>query len=123
VPRQPHIKGVTYTITLTCKHTYDFDDVTAPRKGDEHWCRRCRAVRIVEAAPPNIKVRCRGCQYSRKFGRARVTADVAAAKHRRKNPDHTVEIRDGAVIVQVFKGSTDDGAQMRILMPADEPPF
>lgn len=123
MPRVPQIKGVTYTVSLDCHHRFDFDDVSAPRRGDEHWCRRCRRVCRVVSAPPHIKVRCRGCQYSRRFARARIAADLAAIKHQRRNPAHTVEVRDGAIVVHVFKGSQDDDSQLRILMPEDEPPF
>lgn len=92
---------ITYAILFDCKHSRIFED-PAPKMGDLLWCPRCARNVRVESAPAEWRIRCQDCVYTRGFGRARVNAEVAAAKHRIKQPSHVVDLFDGNTKVRRF---------------------
>lgn len=83
-------------------HTTIFSS-SPPKIGELIWCRRCTEYQRVTVAPPEYRVRCRSCRLSRPFGRAKLTAEVFAAKHHTRNPAHTVALYDGQDVVQELR--------------------
>lgn len=92
---------ITYIITLECRHTKIFQE-PAPSNGEIIWCTGCNTDRRVISAPPEIRIRCQKCVYSRNFGRAQVNAEIAAAKHRMGRPSHVVLVMDGRRVLRRF---------------------
>lgn len=87
----------TWTITFDCpyRHSTEFT-VEAPVRGVPAWDRKCRAYKtVLESTTKQYRLRCKGCRYSRKYGTARLTAEVKAAKHHVNNPSHVVVVYDG----------------------------
>jgi hypothetical protein len=83
----------TYTLVLACKHTIIFS-IAPPKIGEQIYCFKCEKLQRVTAAPPEYRIRCRGCRYGRSFGRGQITAETAAAKHSTKRR-HIIDIFDG----------------------------
>jgi hypothetical protein len=88
-------------ITYECGHSQLYGS-PAPKLGEMVLCLRCRKYRKVITAPNEWRIKCRGCIYSRPFGQAQLNAEIAAAKHRMKNPAHIVDIWNGNVIRKSF---------------------
>lgn len=93
---------ITHIVTYECQHTAIFEDIDCPKIGDMVPCLRCRRHVMVMKAPPEIRIRCRKCKYSKAFGAARINGEVGAVQHRKGRPDHIVDIFDGRVIVRTF---------------------
>jgi len=62
-------------------------------------------------------LKCEGCRFSRGYGTARLTMEMAANKHAREHPGHVVQLRETRV---VHKFSTRD---MQAELALDIPPF
>jgi len=56
----------------------------------------------VIAAPDAYRIRCWGCVYTRAYGVAKLKAEIEAAKHRLRHPDHVVRIYNGNKFVRQF---------------------
>lgn len=91
---EPTENRVSYLVTFDCGHSKPFVE-PAPAIGESLYCVRCNLPVRVVAAPPEWQIRCQNCMYSRKFGLGRTAAELAASKHRMKNPDHNVGIYNG----------------------------
>lgn len=76
-----------------------------PRRGELIWDIRCGKYQRVLSSAPEYRIRCRTCRYARKFGQARVTAEMKAAGHRGKHPSHTIELLNGYEVVYLFAPS------------------
>lgn len=112
-------------VVLTCHHAVEFA-ATPPMKGELIWCVKCSHMRRVEDAPDEYRVRCRGCSYSRRCGTARLDAETAAARHRKRRPNHRVGIYNGKELIYVMGADAGDDTQPG-LWPAHtvprDPPF
>lgn len=118
-------------VTLSCHHTLDFN-TAPPMVGEELYCVRCQAMHAVVDAPPEYRIRCRGCGYSRRCGVERLDAEVRASKHH-KNTRHRVAIYNGKRLIYVIgMNNTQQRARTGVaakyaqedttLPPAPEPP-
>jgi hypothetical protein len=114
------INRQTHQVELECHHTLLFS-TPVPKRGEMLWCIRCRKERMVIAAPEQIRIRCRNCRLSRMFGQGKVTAECAAASHRRRHPDHIVDIKDGLAVIATY-GETQQRQQMALPYGSDDPP-
>jgi hypothetical protein len=73
--------------------------------GSETYCARCQAVSRVVSHAPEWVIHCDGCQYSRKWGQAKLTALVYAGKHANKK-HHKVRVYHGSELIEtVGKGA------------------
>lgn len=88
-------------VTFECGHKRVFPAPT-PKVGEILWCPQCAKDVKVMFAPDEWRIRCTGCIYSRPFGAAQLNAEISAAKHRMKHPDHAVRIYNGAKLVKTF---------------------
>ncbi len=84
---------------MTCRHYREFDSAHAPKKGDDMWCFRCRTWGKCESLTKEFKIWCRGCKWSRGFGRNRLQAEIKASKHHNKFPEHEVWLAEGGDVV------------------------
>jgi len=110
----------TRVIEFDCHHSRTFPD-PAPKVGEMLWCPRCnKDVRVI-VAPKEWRIRCSGCIYSRPFGAAQINAEIAAAKHRLRNPDHVVRIYNGSSLVKTFGKSYQTVIKMS--SDSDQIPF
>lgn len=111
-------------ITLSCRHEIDFRHAP-PMLGDEVWCVKCQHMREVVAAPVEYRVRCKRCPYARRFGVARLKAEVAAAKHHQRTT-HRVRIYNGKeLIYEMPSNSTADkyASEDTPLSASEDAPF
>ena len=88
---------------MTCRHYREFDSSHAPKKGDDMWCFRCRTWGKCESLNKEFKVWCRGCKWSRGFGRNRLQAEIKASKHHNRFPEHEVWLAEGSDVVHQWK--------------------
>lgn len=109
--------GVTYIVTFSCQHSRGFRE-PAPKRGEQLVCLKCSRTVTVIAAPAEYRIRCDNCGHCKPFGRAKINAEIAAAKHRMRHPGHVVRILDGAVTV----GSFGDRDQTVIPMSPESDP-
>lgn len=65
-------------------------------------------------------LKCEGCTFARGYGAARLTMEMAAAKHAREHPGHVVQLRQ-TIIVHRF--STRDMQLELQGVSLDTPPF
>jgi hypothetical protein len=79
-------------VVLSCHHTLEF--TAPPMVGENVYCVRCVAMRTVENAPPEFRIRCRVCGYSRRCGVERLDAEIRASRHHTKT-GHRVSIYNG----------------------------
>lgn len=89
-----------------CPHASYFPD-SPPNVGDEVYCQRCRAYRIVAETHAEYMVKCDtpGCRTpARKFGAALLTAQRWADRHAREHPDHSLLILQGSQVVEERRG-------------------
>lgn len=84
---------------MTCRHYREFDSAHAPKKGDDMWCFRCRTWGKCESLTKEFKIWCRGCKWSRGFGRNRLQAEIKASKHHNRFPEHEVWLAEGGDVV------------------------
>lgn len=89
-------------VTLECHHFLTFN-AAPPMLDDSVYCVRCQDMRTVMEAPPEWRIRCTRCTYSRPLGVARLAAEVAAARHRQKT-GHAVRIYNGRRLVYTMGG-------------------
>ena len=82
-------------VLLTCGH--QSAPYPLPRVQDRTWCDACDDMRTVTEIL-SFRVACDMCRFQRVLGYARITAELAADRHYRKNPTH---------LVKVFMGSTE----------------
>lgn len=106
----PNSFGIAYM--ETCGHSVRFS-TAPPKEGELLTCRTCGMTRRVAAVDNGIRVRCNECRFSRSFGNARITAEVAAAKHHRSHPSHTVEIKHD---VKVWRHTSFTEAELKSLL-------
>jgi len=92
---------ITYLVTLSCYHTLVFRD-PCPALGDIIWCLKCRCETRVKAAPPEWRIRCDMCPYTRRFGTGKTAAEVAAGKHANSRARHVVSLFNGHEFVNTF---------------------
>ena len=83
-----------FIITFDCGHTVLFRQPT-PKIGDFGYCIKCRMETRVMHAPPEWRIRCTNCKYSRRFGASRDDALIAVGKHRRMYPLHVLKVQNG----------------------------
>ena len=113
------------TALLTCRHLQEFRP--PPVIGDTVYCHRCRDYRDVVVLQSDYAVRCRGCKYGRKFGRAMWAADQSARKHGELR-GHVVDRYDGTTLEWTYTPG-GDGEQLALGMANgvgskdDPPPF
>jgi hypothetical protein len=107
----------THLIEFDCHHTRVFPN-PAPKMGDQLWCPKCNKVATVISAPDEWRTRCVNCTYNRSHGAAKLNAEIAAAKHRMRHPEHVVRIYNGNVITQTFGNRN----QIVIPMSSDSDP-
>lgn len=83
------------SIVDPCKHRVFFNP--SPHKGDEVYCIRCGAFRIVVVAVAEWRVKCghRRCTFSVRFGDDEGSARRAAIRHIAKFPDHVATVYQG----------------------------
>lgn len=91
----------TCIVLLGCNHSSVFDAPT-PEAGDEVFCRRCNNYSIVKDTGVEYYFKCRTCKYCRHFGMARINAELAAMRHRRKYSHHYVDIFHGTEKLHTF---------------------
>lgn len=101
------MSNISHVITLSCDHILYFDE-PSPVVGDSLWCRKCDSVSVVITAPAEFRMRCQKCGYARRFGRAKLDAEIAAQRHRMKHPSHAVLIFDGHRIIDRYRIVTQD---------------
>lgn len=105
-PRAQDRRGVTMNdtervrITLECHHLREFE-VSPPMLGELIYCVSCQDMRRVTDAPPEWRIRCTRCPYSRRMGTARLNAEVRAAQHRQRT-GHPVQILNGRKLVYIM---------------------
>lgn len=93
-------------VHMECLHSADL--VSPPHIGEMIWCVRCHEYKTVVKAPPYYTAKCRDCRKLRTdYGVAKVTAETRIAKHREKNPTHTVDLYDGSLVVRTFRKWSD----------------
>lgn len=100
---------VKYELEMECKHTVHFH-TPLPKTGERLWCIRCRDFKMITGGLPGAwRIKCQSCKHSREFGRAKLTAEVAATKHRRQkwNAGHVVHLLNGVKLERVFDGRND----------------
>lgn len=114
-------KKETHVVEFECHHTRIFIPPT-PKVGDILWCPRCNGERKVITAPAEFRIRCQNCIYSRPFGAAKLNAEIAAAKHRLKNPDHVVRIFNGNEFIRQFPDERVGRNQTVIPMSSERDP-
>lgn len=109
------------TITLACGHHLLFRGVP-PLKAEELWCRRCTAMSTVVEAPPEWRIRCRMCPYTRMCGDSREEAEKRASKHY-KDRGHRVAVYDGRQLLYVVGQSpgTVDAPFPHLIVPTEAP--
>jgi hypothetical protein len=115
---------VTHTVELSCRHVLIF--AYPPVTGETIWCHWCSSEQKVVQAPAEFRVKCRDCRANGRFGRARITAEIFACKHRRKQSGHTVDLFDGLKIVFTFghrDGQLSFGDSAERVTALDEYPF
>lgn len=101
-------------VTFDCGHVWYFK-TPYPTKGQLLWCMKCRKERVVLNGMDDWTIRCTGCVYSRTYGAAKVNAEIAIGKHRRKNPSHIMKLFNGKICERIFNGGvqtvteSDDG--------------
>lgn len=106
---------------LGCVHApYFYNDNLRPKVGDILYCRDCRKDRVVWRIDESFWTKCLRCKYAntRYFGRAEKNAEIAAVKHRRRFPHHTVLLYDGETLVHTFEES-----RYQLTLDGDQPPF
>lgn len=88
------------TVVLSCLHTLQFES-PYPRIGEYVLCVRCDAYRRAVVPPDSYRVECKDCTRAPRtdFGRALITAEIAADKHARKLPGHRVRVLNGHKLV------------------------
>ncbi len=87
-------------IVLTCHHTLEFS-TAPPLLGAEVWCVKCGSMETVTDAPPEYRIRCRRCTFSRMCGFIRQDAETVAARHVKRN-GHPVALYNGHRLVYVI---------------------
>lgn len=114
----------TYRVRLACSYEVIFR-AAPPMVGDDIYCVRCQKMCTVTHAPTEYRIRCRACSYGRAFGAARLNAEMAAARHRKRKPGHPVRIFNGRTLIYTM--GADDNAQQPALFAAQhfpqDPPF
>jgi hypothetical protein len=71
----------------------------------------------VKDAPDEYRIRCRNCVYSRPYGTAKLNAEIGATKHRKANPGHVVELRNGNRFVRTFDGRGGGDRDLTVTSP------
>lgn len=93
---------IRYTVTLDCHHEILFSN-PVPQRGEDVWCVRCNREALVMSTVSNYRLECQTCNFGREYGRAKVSADRAAARHRFRNgAHHIVDLYDGLTLVYRF---------------------
>lgn len=103
--------------TLSCGDYLSFSR-PFPKVGETLWCTKCRTEQSVVKVDPEYMIRCRSCRYSRRCGRAKLTAHTFASKHALSRA-HVVVVLLGDRIVHT-SGSQDRQLTFEAL---DPPPF
>lgn len=91
----------TSVVLLECGRTLIFN-APAPKTGERVWCFRHSEYTRVKSGSAELRVRCADCRYSRPYGVAIETAHASAARHRKRNPSHTVRVMRGAEVVKEY---------------------
>lgn len=89
-------EGEYYTVILSCLHTLQFQK-PLPKPGETVLCFKCDTYKQAIVPPDSYRVECRDCTRApeRDYGRAVITAELAADKHARKNAGHRVRVMNG----------------------------
>lgn len=86
---------------LACGHHITIGpSVAVPAIGDDYWCRQHCDMSIVSRRllrSQQFISHCEAdsCRFSRNYGVAKLTAELAATKHAQKHPGHRVVVIDG----------------------------
>jgi hypothetical protein len=94
-------------VQFDCGHVTHFS-YPYPKVREMVWCTRCRKDVRIAVSEFDYSIRCRMCSYSRTFGRAKVNAEIAASKHRKKQPTHVVYLYNGGELVRTFPANPSD---------------
>jgi len=112
-----------HTVTLECHHIATFSDAGPPILGDTIYCVRCQAMREVTEAPPEYRIRCLRCTFTRMLGPMRLTAEVKAAGHVRRKA-HPVAIYNGHKRIYVMgEKRSEQDTPLPFTTEPIEPPF
>lgn len=111
--------GEIYTVVLSCLHTLQFQK-PIPRPGELVWCKLCDQYKKSVVPPESYRVECRDCTRAptKDYGRAVITAELAADKHAGKHPGHRVKVMNGPHVVSERMHAEDNS-----LLDALAPPF
>lgn len=109
---------------MACGDSVEFTTLAmTPARGSTIYCVKCREYRIVAHAPAKYTVRCQGCRFSRAtYGHVRLTAEGDISKHRKRYPDHDVDLYDGLVKEWTFT-SENSGSKKLLDNPDGSPPY
>lgn len=102
---------LSYLVTFDCFHTRIFEE-PAPRINEIIWCPNCRKEVRVTSAPPEWRIRCTVCVFSKRFGTGKANAEIAAAKHSVNHPTHAIEIRNGNLLVNTIENRNQTVIEM-----------
>lgn len=75
-----------------CSHTPDYAWEYRPLEGDAVYCYRCNRSRTCVGYIEQYTVVCGNCAYTRRKGVAKLSAEIDASKHQRKNPSHKIKL-------------------------------
>lgn len=105
---------------LNCKCIKHFPS-PGPANGSMVWCQFHQGMRqVMFTNEGQWRLRCRQCQYSRKFGSNDMLCRVRAGNHARKYPHHLVDVFQPDDEIYKTYGKEEQG-QLRL--PEEEVPF
>ena len=88
---------------MECRHWRVFDSTHVPPIGDNMYCFRCKKFTTCVAHNVEFRIVCKGCKWSRSYGRSKLNAEIAASRHHQKNPEHEIWMAEGPKVIHKWK--------------------
>lgn len=108
---------------LECGHAVDVGAFTSNNSHDIFWCRRCDKDVMLAGVKHEYRWKCADCSFGRKYGEAKLEAELGAVKHRNqrggKGRGHVVTVFYGPKVIHTF-GNKD---QLALIPDNERPPF
>lgn len=104
--KSPYPKSQTLK-TLECGHTvHILSFIQAVNGEDPFFCPRCQEMRLIEGVIHQWRYVCGSCSVSRRYGEAKLNAELGAVRHRHKFPGHVVSVMYGPNVKHTFGQNT-----------------
>jgi hypothetical protein len=106
-----------------CRHQRPYKLQYRPEEGDRLWCFTCHAMRTVTAIMEEYRIRCANCSVTRRFGQAKLNAEIFGSRHHQRHPAHEVHLFYGKEERHRWSAQTEQLFAEALPSGPAEPPF